>query len=175
MRGRLLLCQCNSLTRAPKVILTIRTYALYDKSKRILALILGFQLGLFGVSVVRHFRLSLSPPLTGLTLVSCVQWAVATQPSINGELVAATGCMWDTPMSSSWRIAIAWEALFAIDCLLFTLTTMRTVRDARGLWGARTRDGRPNIFGVVLRDGAMYFACVTTLLFRLQRIAAQES
>lgn len=139
---------------------------MYNKSKRVLALILTIALSLFAVSCVRHPQLP-SAPLRPLT-VRTVQWGVATQgaPAALVEVHGIQGCHWAASMTSSVRIAIAWEALFALDCLFFGLTLARTwqVGVARGRWRARTGDRRLDLVRIMRRDGAMYFGYVRRAL-----------
>lgn len=147
----------------PPVVLTIRTYALYEKSKRILALILTVALTLFAIACVRCYLYSIIS-LTNMFYLP-MQWGVASQASTTTAFLPVRGCLWETAQGSAARIAIAWEALFALDTLIFGLTVWRTwaVRRRRGhrRTGSGRRAGvgrgRTDILGIVMRDGALYF------------------
>ncbi|KAF7967544.1 hypothetical protein HWV62_33964 [Athelia sp. TMB] len=58
------------------------------------------------------------------------------------------------PWRHDGRLVIPWEALFAYDVMVVTLTVLKT-------WRARHRfgfsPGYVSLFGLILRDGAMYF------------------
>ncbi|KAK7678700.1 hypothetical protein QCA50_018282 [Cerrena zonata] len=122
----------------------LRTYALYGRSRRVAILILSISGGLF--------------------IVSC--WSLVGQRSdysING------GCHQALSKGTAIRIAVAWEALFAYDSLIFSLTVYKTYQE-------RTRNNVAvfnNLVELIWRDGAIYFAvmaCVNaanTLTFYL--------
>jgi hypothetical protein len=86
-----------------------------------------------------------------------MQWGVASQSSDDFEFLPMRGCHWAMSQSSAGRLAIAWEALFALDSLIFGLTIWRTwvVRGRR--MRHHTGSGSRDVLGVVMRDGAMYF------------------
>ncbi|KAI0089518.1 hypothetical protein BDY19DRAFT_108365 [Irpex rosettiformis] len=106
----------------------LRTYALYCKSKRIAALIFG----------------------VGAVLVSLSVWAVTGQ---QGEVSLQQGCHMASSKTSSIHIAVAWEALFTFDAMIFVLTLLKTYKER-----ASHRLVRPSdLVSLVFRDGAIYF------------------
>ncbi|KAF9555896.1 hypothetical protein CPC08DRAFT_695015 [Agrocybe pediades] len=113
------------------VLLTMRIYALYECSKRILAFTVACGLGLTGVASSTLF--SEKRALT----------------------IAGGGCHIGLAAESSLRMAAAWEALFVYDSVIFTLTIYKTwqARRERALLG----DNLPILY-LILRDGAIYFA-----------------
>ncbi|GBE87488.1 hypothetical protein SCP_1101650 [Sparassis crispa] len=115
--------------------LLLRTYALYRRDKRVLALILA----------------------TGLTLLGLSCWAViGSQEDIdlNG------GCHTAAPRVTAIRTAVAWEALFIYDILIFSLTVFKTFKE-------RSRNvvtvGKFDVVSLIFRDGAMYFAIMASV------------
>ncbi|KAK7678692.1 hypothetical protein QCA50_018274 [Cerrena zonata] len=112
------------------VLLIIRTYALYDRNKRILwvtsaAALLGTAVGCWSV-LTKHD----SPP---------------SEPSI-------VGCNSSLSVLQGQRLAIAWGGLLIFDTLIFSLTLWKafTVQKV----------GRRTLFDILIRDGAMYFGCM---------------
>ncbi|KAJ3488034.1 hypothetical protein NLI96_g3121 [Meripilus lineatus] len=119
------------------VTLIQRTYVLYQRDNRVLALMVSVAVGLLGLSGImvanggyRNPREStpfgLGSARTELTLFS---------------------------RDSKYRAAIAWESLFAFDTMIFLLTVVRTLR-GRNLSVA----GVNEIPEMMFRHGALYFA-----------------
>ncbi|KAF8876004.1 hypothetical protein BD779DRAFT_1804446 [Infundibulicybe gibba] len=114
------------------VLMTLRVYALYGCSPRILR----------------------NMAITGAAVGSVACWAVfANQNTTVSQQMfdCHTGLSYDT----SKRLAIAWEALFAYDSIVFALTVMKTWRAGRNI---EIRARRLPIITLLLRDGAIYFA-----------------
>ncbi|KAE9398763.1 hypothetical protein BT96DRAFT_858890 [Gymnopus androsaceus JB14] len=113
------------------VLLTMRIYALYGRSVRILSYMLGSGAILAGVAV----------------------WSLFGQKS---STAATSGCHIALELISSIHLATAWEALFCYDSILFGLTLYQTHKSRRSITGM----GRLRIplVSLMLRDGAIYFA-----------------
>ncbi|KAF9029095.1 hypothetical protein BDZ89DRAFT_1065621 [Hymenopellis radicata] len=88
------------------VLLTIRIYALYGCSRRVLVY-------MFASGVV-------------LGGVSC--WSLFSQGHVDHPMEYWTGCHIGLDRHTARRIASAWEALFIYDSILFTLTILKTRR-----------------------------------------------
>jgi len=86
----------------------------------------------------------------------------------HAEILLAAGCHSASSQDTADHLAVAWEALFVYDCMIFVLTVLRTLQENRrrghmGGW----------LISLVIRDGAIYFAvmagvqCANTLTFYL--------
>ncbi|KAF8874536.1 hypothetical protein BD779DRAFT_1678681 [Infundibulicybe gibba] len=115
-------------------LMTLRVYALYRCSSRLLG-------GMVTVAIVLFI-------LACGTLFS--QGGTAAQPVF--------GCHVGLSYDSSARIVTAWESLFAYDSMIFTLTLIKTWQARRSM-KLRTRE--LSIITLLLRDGAVYFAVMT--------------
>ncbi|KAI0791956.1 hypothetical protein C8Q75DRAFT_611254 [Abortiporus biennis] len=116
------------------VVLLMRTYALYNRSLKILVFILVVSSGLLGVCI----------------------WALLTRKtglrSINSH-----GCTIVETPSSELHMAAAWEALIAYDIMIFTTIVFKTYKVTHQP-GFRRGSGRlKNLIELVFRDGAIYF------------------
>ncbi|CAL1709007.1 unnamed protein product [Somion occarium] len=112
----------------------LRTYALYGRSKRIMALILSVALVLF--------------------ILAC--WSLVGQRS---EYSITHGCHQALSKNSAIHLAVAWEALFAYDCMIFVLTIYKTYQE-------RTRSNVAvlnSLMELIWRDGAIYFAVMASV------------
>ncbi|KAI0659312.1 hypothetical protein C8Q70DRAFT_1054155 [Cubamyces menziesii] len=127
------------LTMLPfdRVILFLRTYALYGRDKRILVLVIGVGAALLGISC----------------------WSIVGQHQ-NVELRG--GCHLEAEHMTAVRLAVSWESLFAFDCMVFGLTVYKTFRER---YRHRVSSGRHDIISLILRDGAMYFAVMASVNF----------
>ncbi|KAF8198484.1 hypothetical protein BJ912DRAFT_951533, partial [Pholiota molesta] len=117
------------------ILLTLRIYALYGCSLRILAYFIG----------------------SGVILLIVSLWFLLGQKSAPSE--SASGCHIGLSSGTAKRLAVAWEALFIYDAIIFLLTILKT-------WKAR-RDH--NVTGIhiplitlILRDGAIYFGVMAS-------------
>ncbi|KAF5324247.1 hypothetical protein D9619_011401 [Psilocybe cf. subviscida] len=112
------------------ILLTLRIYALYGCSSRILAFMLA----------------------SGLVLLGISSWSLFGQKIVDAP--QAAGCHTGLGFKTSIRIAAAWEALLVYDCIIFGLTIFKTWT-AR-LDHAITGINIP-LITLLLRDGAIYF------------------
>lgn len=119
------------------VILIIRTYALYNCSKRLLTWITIIFIILAGSASVGTFG----------------QYArnLTTSPGV--------GCFETYTVEESARFGLAWLAILGFELLIFVLTVHRTCK-TRGLLRLRLVTRR-NIVDVMFHDGAMYFGAMT--------------
>ncbi|EAU82115.2 hypothetical protein CC1G_09574 [Coprinopsis cinerea okayama7 len=62
---------------------------------------------------------------------------------------------WSHPSRNSMCLAGAWEALFAYDSIIFTLTLWKTIKERRE---RRVTGVNIALVDILLRDGAMYYA-----------------
>ncbi|KAF8957384.1 hypothetical protein BDZ97DRAFT_108688 [Flammula alnicola] len=113
------------------ILLTWRIYALYGRSMRILACMIG----------------------SGAIMVTISLWALFAQKTATSE--NGSGCHVGVSNGTAIRLASAWEALFAYDSIIFTLTFLKTWRAQRD--HAITGINIP-LLSLILRDGAIYFA-----------------
>lgn len=120
------------------VLLSMRTYALYNRSKTILASLLLIGLSLVGVAIWFTFGLDV---------------AALFIPQLNG-------CHTGIPSNAAYRFAGAWEANLAFDTFIFLLTFFRTWsrRSGLSLWST-------SLVALILRDGILYFAAITMVNF----------
>jgi len=111
------------------ILLTIRVYALYGCSVRVL----------------------LCMASSGALLVAAACWSLF---HTKGVAAKQRGCHISYPRATAIRLATPWEALFLYDCIIFSLTMAKTWkgRHDHGI----TRISVP-IIRLVFRDGAIYF------------------
>ncbi|KAJ7131497.1 hypothetical protein C8R43DRAFT_1133724 [Mycena crocata] len=112
------------------VMLILRTYALYQRSKRVLSLLVVFSAGVIGVGVW-----------------STVFSGTAGNPG--ADLPLYIGCTYEITKPQSVGLVIAWAAMGVFDCLIFFLTLYRALSQ-------RHRTRLP-LLTVLLRDGSVYF------------------
>lgn len=127
------------------LILTLRTYALYGRSKWLLVslvfIILTFMVGAAAETFGRY-----SSTVTNLPRGGCYQ-TYTTETTV--------------------RLAVAWEALSVYEFLIFVLTVSRIFQIRRLLQLSLT-SSRKNIVAVMFQDGALYFGAMT--LFNIPNI-----
>ncbi|KIP09726.1 hypothetical protein PHLGIDRAFT_126033 [Phlebiopsis gigantea 11061_1 CR5-6] len=129
---------------SPQVAQSLRTYALYGRSRRVAALVFG-----------------VGPALGVLSVV-----AIIGQRS---TVVRAGGCHIASSRETAIRIAVAWESLFLFDLMIFGLTFYKSYQERFRF----AHTGRNNLTALIMRDGAVYFAvmacaqCANTLTFYL--------
>ncbi|EIN08770.1 hypothetical protein PUNSTDRAFT_133951 [Punctularia strigosozonata HHB-11173 SS5] len=80
------------------------------------------------------------------------KWGLLNQHS---TVLPNSGCHVTLARVTGIRIAIAWEALFALDTLIFALTIFRTWKLSEG--GRVNSRSRHDIVLLITRDGALYF------------------
>ncbi|KDQ60383.1 hypothetical protein JAAARDRAFT_32780 [Jaapia argillacea MUCL 33604] len=114
------------------IILTLRTFALYHRDLRILFLMVGVGALLFAVAC----------------------WSLVGQQSSPADV---SGCHISDTDTTGIHIAAAWEALIAYDALVFILTVLKTYH--RG-YRYRAPGAKIDLVGIMLRDGAIYFAVI---------------
>ncbi|KAH8828842.1 hypothetical protein DL96DRAFT_1595773 [Flagelloscypha sp. PMI_526] len=112
-------------------IISLRIYALYGCSKRVMWGLLGYASSLIGV----------------------VGWSMSGQSLIKGNSIS-NDCHLSIDRASAIRLAICWEALFAYDTTIFLLTLYKTWRNAPSTAIGRSRQ---SLSALLLRDGAFYF------------------
>ncbi|KAE9406238.1 hypothetical protein BT96DRAFT_1015011 [Gymnopus androsaceus JB14] len=110
------------------ILLTIRIYALYSCSKRVLTYMSVTGLTLVGLAIFSIFGKSGQP-----------------MPTLNG-------CQTPTPLIVSIQAAAAWEALFLYDLLLFIMTLHKAYKARHEL----QLEGL-SLVAIILRDGSIYF------------------
>ncbi|PCH45041.1 hypothetical protein WOLCODRAFT_77655, partial [Wolfiporia cocos MD-104 SS10] len=115
------------------IILCLRTYALYNRSKRILAYVIG----------------------SGFILGGLAIFAVTDQKQ---GISQTGGCHIASTRLTYVRIAVAWEALFVYDISIFVLTLYKTWKERHVM-----RTVQDNIFQLIWRDGAIYFAVMASV------------
>ncbi|KAJ7460062.1 hypothetical protein B0H11DRAFT_2286225 [Mycena galericulata] len=115
------------------IMLITRTYALYERNKTVLIITILVTVGAAGF---------------GLAMILTVNDANTLSPHLQ-----TFGCPSATTHSSNLRIAAAWGGMLVFDVMIFVLTVSKALRYS-------TRSG--NLFTVLVRDGAMYFAVMIT-------------
>ncbi|EMD39206.1 hypothetical protein CERSUDRAFT_122642 [Gelatoporia subvermispora B] len=114
------------------VLLTLRTYALYKRSKVVLSMILFI------------FALSL-----GVTL-----WIILSEKSLTGSdrVLRGVGCDLSLSKAQAAHLAASWGTMLAFDVLIFVLTLLETIKNGMLLKGSLSH--------IMLRDGAIYFGVI---------------
>ncbi|KAJ7101342.1 hypothetical protein B0H15DRAFT_796164 [Mycena belliarum] len=117
------------------IMLIIRTYALYDRDRRVLAFMICVSAGVIAVGV----------------------WSVLGAPDADpGEkidvLPFSLGCATSVPFSQRIGLAAAWAGMGVFDCTIFFLTVYRAL--------SKTRAHGIDLFTVLLRDGSIYFGVI---------------
>ncbi|KAJ6476912.1 hypothetical protein C8R45DRAFT_367290 [Mycena sanguinolenta] len=110
------------------VMLIIRTYALYERNKYILALTICVTLAVVGFAL--YIILS------------------ETGPDILDPRLQALGCPAASPHDMNLRTAAAWSGLLIFDVMIFLLTIYKALRHERR---------RGSLLNVMFRDGSIYF------------------
>ncbi|KAJ7050357.1 hypothetical protein C8F01DRAFT_1377773 [Mycena amicta] len=114
-------------------MLILRTYALYERNKRVLILMLGFTAG----------------------AVAFALWSVITGKSTKGNtnLELYFGCNYPIARGTGLNLVVPWAAVATFDTMIFLLTLGRVLY-RRG----RPRNGNTmDLLSILLRDGAIYF------------------
>ncbi|KAI6142615.1 hypothetical protein BKA82DRAFT_1003370 [Pisolithus tinctorius] len=118
------------------VIMIIRVYALYQKSRRVVLFLISLALAVIGVGC----------------------WAVLSPSSDTSPAVPAPalryGCNVPITYDQAEHMAIAWGGQMMFDAVVFVLTLWRTLRIGR--LGHRT------LLDVLIRDGVLYFGLMTS-------------
>ncbi|KAF7289766.1 hypothetical protein MIND_01350400 [Mycena indigotica] len=111
------------------IIMLLRTYALYNRNRYLIAVLL----------------------LISACLVAVVIWSIIGQESRNIE--GFPGCHVIVSRATQYHLAAAWEALFVFDTLIFALTLYKTWSTWRIVGSYRYIP----MHTLMLRDGALYF------------------
>ncbi|KAJ7488258.1 hypothetical protein FB451DRAFT_1226818, partial [Mycena latifolia] len=111
------------------VMLILRTHALYQRSKRVLTLMVAVAVG----AIVVGF------------------WSVITGKTgdTNDNLRLYFGCDYAISEEQGISLASAWAGVAVFDCMIFLLTLYKVF--------SRRRPNGTNLLTVLLRDGSMYF------------------
>ncbi|KAJ7238167.1 hypothetical protein C8J57DRAFT_1727663 [Mycena rebaudengoi] len=117
------------------VILITRTYALYERNKLVLSFMMVVGLAAFAFALTILIRREHHRDTLAFQLKTIV-------------------CPLPNPHDSNRRIAAAWGGMLVFDVMIFMLTLYKALR-------YETRTG--SLFGVLLRDGSMYFGIMTTV------------
>ncbi|KAJ7744587.1 hypothetical protein B0H16DRAFT_1724457 [Mycena metata] len=108
------------------VMLFLRTYALYERSKRVLVLMLGVAVGTVAVGL----------------------WSVITDTSDDTSMILHFGCNFTTSRSEGNSLAVAWAGVTVYDSTIFLLTLYKVF--------GRHRANGLDLFTVLLRDGVAF-------------------
>ncbi|KNZ73362.1 hypothetical protein J132_07660, partial [Termitomyces sp. J132] len=127
------------------ILLTLRTYALYNCSFRILTYMVGSGMVLAAIACVCCCLLC---QFIVDDDTAWDKWALFGQKSAPGQEVS--GC--HIGLS---HLAGAWEALFAYDSILFGLTMFRTWKNRSEFLFSQAKN---SLIYLLFRDGAIYFA-----------------
>lgn len=117
------------------IVMTLRVYAMYGESRRVLYFLLSF----IGIGA-------------GVAL-----WAllVNSNSSLPAAPVQGHGCLRFISQQQSLHYAVAWGTQLIFDATVFVLTTWKLLR--------MESMGKRSLVDILLRDGAMYFAVMTTI------------
>ncbi|KAJ7096572.1 hypothetical protein B0H15DRAFT_825645 [Mycena belliarum] len=110
------------------IIMIIRVYALFGRSRRVLWAILALGACVVGVSV----------------------WSIAGQHGHRPQILG--GCYFRITQPSAIRLAACWEALFVFDSVIFGLTVYNASTTRQ-----RYAMSKMTLHTLVVRDGAWYF------------------
>ncbi|EIW56667.1 uncharacterized protein TRAVEDRAFT_49485 [Trametes versicolor FP-101664 SS1] len=115
-------------------LMLLRTYALYVRDRRVLALLLA----LIGIGV-------------SVSVWVLVVGHLMERPTIApSATLAHAGCILALSQEEGDDLAIAWSAIMVFDVAVFILTVLQALQ-VRETWCG-------GYFGVILRDGTAYFA-----------------
>ncbi|KAI0340397.1 hypothetical protein BDW22DRAFT_1430992 [Trametopsis cervina] len=112
------------------LLLNIRTYALYERDRRIKWVLV----------------------VVSLTVLSVGCWGVIANNSPPPEEPAGIGCNFGMSQSAGYYLIAAWGSLLVFDLMIFALTLYKVVSTGRM--------GQRSLFDVIIRDGAMYFGMI---------------
>ncbi|KAJ7917202.1 hypothetical protein B0H13DRAFT_1608528, partial [Mycena leptocephala] len=114
----------------PLAMLVLRTYALYERSKRVLAMMLTVVVGAVAVGL----------------------WSVLTGMSVDEstDLPVYFGCNHPISREHGLSLAASWAGVAVFDCMIFLLTLYKVF--------SRRRQNGPELLTVLLRDGKEIFA-----------------
>lgn len=112
------------------IIMMMRIYALYNRSRRVLAFFVGVAVGVL--------------------VVGC--WLLVSSKSKHQPIdeVALVGCPAPLSRPEALRLGLGWGGILVLDSLVFALTVYKT-------WSLRKRSG-VSLIHLLLRDGSIYFS-----------------
>ncbi|OSD08714.1 hypothetical protein PYCCODRAFT_1380531 [Trametes coccinea BRFM310] len=113
------------------IMLVIRTYALYERNKRILALLIVTHVG-GGIFCLISIVTNTSPVKTSITIPFSFK-----------------GCNLGLTNKQGIHLALAWGAMLWFDTTIFVLTLLRALRMRRHLPGG--------LLEIMFRDGTVYY------------------
>nr|GAT43261.1 predicted protein [Mycena chlorophos] len=120
------------------VMLMMRTYALYERSRTILAFMLAVTLAAFSFAVYRILG--------------------SDDDNTLSPLLQSFGCPVATARPKSVRLGEAWSMMLVFDVMIFGLTLWKALR-LYAKHGVTSRTGRSGgLVEILLRDGSVYFA-----------------
>ncbi|KAI0669046.1 hypothetical protein C8Q78DRAFT_1080899 [Trametes maxima] len=126
----------RALLTLSQVILVIRTYALYNRSKRILALLLVTHIG--GAIVCGAFFFTSTPPTNTSTPLP----------------FSFSNCDLSLTNKQAIHLTFAWSAMMWFDTTVFVLTLIQALRVRRHFPGG--------LLEIMLRDGTIYYGMMLT-------------
>ncbi|KAJ7488191.1 hypothetical protein FB451DRAFT_1226641 [Mycena latifolia] len=120
------------------IMLIIRTHALYERNRRVLAFMVCVAAGVIAVGI----------------------WSVIAGPGAATvddaeELHLYNGCSSSVPSSQAIGLAAAWAGMGVFDCTIFLLTLYRAL--------TKPSSHGYNLLTVLLRDGSIYFGVMVML------------
>ncbi|KAJ7624336.1 hypothetical protein DFH06DRAFT_755755 [Mycena polygramma] len=110
-------------------MLILRTYAIYERSKRVLTLMITVTVAAVAVGL----------------------WSVLTGKAVDKStnLPLYFGCNYPTSREQGLSLAAAWAGVAVFDCMIFLLTLYKVF--------SRRRPNSTDLLTVLLRDGSVYF------------------
>lgn len=138
----------------------MRTYALYDQSKRLLICLILVIIGLLVPAGVRPCQ-----RCNGVSFLEqadyIIQWALSTQhltrTNPDESSSAIYGCHQKTSRDQAWRMMVAWGCLGVFDLLLFALTAVRAIRRSSLPFHLKDYTSYTELVIIIYRDVAIYF------------------
>ncbi|KAH9945992.1 uncharacterized protein BXZ73DRAFT_95505 [Epithele typhae] len=124
-------------THRDVVLLTLRTYALYNLDKKVLALLLFIYLG--GAVQCLTAVLTTNSPLTTHDILG----------------FAYPGCDTSLNMDQGIHLSLAWSAMLWFDCAIFGLTLNKAIEMRLEITGG--------LLETIFRDGTVYFAILIVI------------
>ncbi|OBZ74515.1 hypothetical protein A0H81_05313 [Grifola frondosa] len=113
------------------ILLMLRTYALYGRSRGILYLLIGICC------------------LGGIVSLWAIISVRTSQVVSYTDLIAATGCDLTLTTKQGYYLAAAWSSILVFDGAVFVLTLIKALQVGRTWSGS--------LFKIMLRDGTIYF------------------
>ncbi|KAG1771988.1 hypothetical protein EV702DRAFT_630238 [Suillus placidus] len=120
------------------LILTLRIYALYGRSRRLLSCMV----------------------ITGIALTGGASAGSFGDNSNTATYIQGSDCHNTFTAETAARYGLAWVAVFVYELLIFVLTIFRTCK-TRGF--LLSSSSSRNILDIIFQDGAMYFAAMTLI------------